>query len=153
MSVLETCRRPSLPALDGDGWVTFAPDGKTVLLGGPKGVRRWDPETGKLIRPFDAPYSVAVGFTTPNTRFTPDGKVLVSHTRRARVRWDAATGRPPFPASHETGHTGQVMALGSRPTARGSRSSAWSPGRGSGTRRADGNWRSCRRGPGRPVRH
>ncbi|QJW97664.1 hypothetical protein FTUN_5241 [Frigoriglobus tundricola] len=93
------------------GVVTFAPDGKTVLLGNKDGVCWWDPAAGKLIRQFDAPSSTAAWFERQQARLTPDGKVLVWHTQQALFRWDATTGKPLFPQAQGTGHTEEVKAL------------------------------------------
>ncbi|MDY3559105.1 sigma-70 family RNA polymerase sigma factor [Gemmata sp. JC673] len=97
---------------DGGDWVTFAPDGKTVLIGDARGVRWWDPIAGRLLRQFDGATGELSYGATPVARFTPDGKVLVATTGRVLFRWDAATGKPLFPEVHAGSHFGKVRALG-----------------------------------------
>jgi RNA polymerase sigma factor (sigma-70 family) len=116
------------PEVDGGRFVTFAPDGKSILIGGQNGVRWWDPATGKLLRQYDAPSMIAVGFVRPLAQFTPDGKVLVSHTRQTLFRWDAATGKPLFPSTQETGHTEEVVALGLSPDGTRVATAGWETG-------------------------
>jgi RNA polymerase sigma factor (sigma-70 family) len=103
------------PEVNGARFLTFAPDGKTVLIGSHTGIRWWDPAAGKLIRQFDAPSAFAVGRVDPQARLSPDGKLLVSHTGQTLFRWDAVTGKPLFPATQTTGHTEGVRALGVSP--------------------------------------
>src|SRR5262249_18683522 len=103
------------PEVEGARFLSFAPDGKTVLVGSHEGIRWWDPAAGKLIRQFDAPSTSIAGNVYPEARFSPDGKVLVSHTRQTLFRWDVATGKPLFPATQTTGHTEAVKSLGVSP--------------------------------------
>ena len=85
------------PETNGERWVNFAPDGKSILLGSQNGVRWWDPAAGKLIRSFAAPAATAVGFVRPLGRFTTDGKVLVSTPDR---HCSGGTRRPARRCSH-----------------------------------------------------
>jgi RNA polymerase sigma factor (sigma-70 family) len=116
------------PPINGERWVVFAPDGKTVLVGGPDGVRWWDSAAGKPIRTFAGSASVSGGFVRPLGRFTPGRKVLVAHNQHMLQRWDAATGKPLFPASHATGHTEEVAALGVSPEGTRVATLGWEPG-------------------------
>ncbi|QJW99742.1 WD40 repeat domain-containing protein [Frigoriglobus tundricola] len=86
-------------------WVTFAPDGKTVLVGDNQGVRWWDPIAGKVLRRFE-------GAGSGLTRFNPDGKLLVGTTGRVLFRWNAKTGEPLFGDVHSGGHFDRITALG-----------------------------------------
>ncbi|WP_162667380.1 sigma-70 family RNA polymerase sigma factor [Gemmata massiliana] len=104
--------QPGAVSTDGGAWVTFAPDGKTVLIGDTRGVRWWDPIAGKVLRRFDGAAGDLSYGTTPAARFTPDGKVLVATTGRFLFRWDARTGEPLFPEVHAGAHFGRVAALG-----------------------------------------
>ncbi|AWM36225.1 ECF RNA polymerase sigma factor SigE [Gemmata obscuriglobus] len=97
---------------DGGDWVTFAPDGKTVLIGDARGVRWWDPIAGRLLRQFDGASGELLYGETSVARFTPDGKVLVATTGRVLFRWDAATGKPLFAGVHAASLFGSVHALG-----------------------------------------
>jgi WD40 repeat protein len=98
-------------------WITFAEDGKTVLVGGPYCVRWWDPAAGKLIRTFEGlasePSSFSLRQRTPGL-FSPDGLTLVAHNGSALLRWDAATGKPRFP-EQDVGHGGAVTGIGTSP--------------------------------------
>ncbi|MCI0705602.1 MAG: PQQ-binding-like beta-propeller repeat protein, partial [Planctomycetia bacterium] len=100
--------------LTGSTWLTFAPDGKTLLHGDPSGVRWWDPTTGKMIRKFEG---FAEGYDykrhTPG-RFTPDGKTLVAYNESILLRWDAKTGKPLF-AGQDVGHRDNVNGVGVSP--------------------------------------
>jgi WD40 repeat protein len=93
-------------------WVSFAPDGKTVLIGSTSGVRWWDPKAGKLVRQFDGMAHSGYGGPHPCARFTPDGKTLVGTSGEMLLRWDAATGKHLFADAVRAGHAHQVWALG-----------------------------------------
>jgi RNA polymerase sigma factor (sigma-70 family) len=80
-------------------WIRYTPDGRTVLIGGPSGIRWWDPAGGKLIRTFEGQTWVR-----GSGQLSADGKILVSHTETMLLRWNAATGKPLFPAAHNGGH-------------------------------------------------
>ncbi len=88
--------------------VTFAPDGKTILVGERTGVLWWDPAAGKLLRRFEGDPSWMP------VRFTPDGKTLVATSRHALLLWDAATGKPLF-ADQNAGHAQNITGLGISP--------------------------------------
>jgi WD40 repeat protein len=83
-----------------DVWsVMYAPDGKSLIAGGPAGdpfnlknvqhaVRVWDPATGKLLRAFSA------GLYGGTLALSPDGRFLACIPGAGRVLLlDAATGR------------------------------------------------------------
>jgi WD40 repeat protein len=93
-------------------WVSFAPDGKTVLISGTSGVRWWDPKAGKLVRQFDGMAHSGYGGPHPCARFTPDGKTLVGTSGELLLRWDASTGKQLFADAVRAGHAHQVWALG-----------------------------------------
>jgi RNA polymerase sigma factor (sigma-70 family) len=116
------------PEVNGDRFINYGTDGKTVLITSPKEIRWWDPVTGKLIRQFDAPSSMYGGWVRPQAQFTPDGKALVSHTRQMLFRWDAATGKPLFPPSQETGHSEAVAAMGVSPDGKRVATASWEVG-------------------------
>lgn len=93
-------------------WVSYAPDGKTVLLGDRDGVTWWDPAAGKVIRRFEGmAHNWSAGQQKVPARFTPDGKALVGTSGRALLRWDAATGKPLRPEVH-AGHHSAVTSVG-----------------------------------------
>lgn len=96
-------------------WASFAPDGKTVLIGDRTGVTWWNPAAGKLIRRFEGmAHSWSGGQNIP-ARFSPDGKTLVGTSRRVLLRWDATTGKPLLPDVHDGGHHSYVTAIGVSP--------------------------------------
>ena len=78
---LTTLKSPAGPAQ----WVGFAPDGKTLLLGNPHGVREWDFVTGKLVREIDGP-------GTHPAAFSPDGRRMAAHSRAAVMLVDRVKG-------------------------------------------------------------
>jgi WD40 repeat protein len=92
----------------------FAPDGKTVVGAGPRGVRVWDAATGKVLRPGPPPVpdeplfrghvrqvavapngATAVVAIAENVEYRqPGGEVDVIHTGRMLLReYDLATGK------------------------------------------------------------
>jgi WD40 repeat protein len=104
---------PGLTGPNQHGWVTFAADGKSILVGGAHGVLWWDAVAGKLIRKFEGATAQRGIFSTPG-RFTPDGKTLVAYTEQAILRWDAATGKP-LHKSQDAGHGDAVYSVGLSP--------------------------------------
>lgn len=93
-------------------WVAFAPDGKTLLAGGPRGATWWDPAAGQAVRTF--PRVASDALRPAPGRLTPDGKTLVVHNGFALLRWRADTGRPLFP-EQDVGHAAEVNGLGVSP--------------------------------------
>ena len=104
--------RAGMTGTSAGSWVTFAPDGKTVLVGDNRGVRWWDPAAGKVLRRFDGAGSEVPYREKPVARFSLDGKALVGTTGRALLRWDAKTGESLSPDVHNNAHFGRVTALG-----------------------------------------
>jgi WD40 repeat protein len=92
-------------------WLTFAPDGKTLLIGDRSAARWWDPTAAKLIRTFEGIAAASFGFQHNPARFSPDGKILVAHSDNALLRWNANTGKPLFP-EQDIGHGGAVNGVG-----------------------------------------
>jgi WD40 repeat protein len=127
-------------------WVTFAPDGKTLLLGARDGIRWWDPVAGKPIRFFEG---CALEWYAPQrtpARFSPDGKMLVGHNGAVLLRWNADTGKPLFP-EQDIGHAGPVTGLGVSPDgkwiatrARDSRVCVWDSATGKERSHAPVTW-------------
>jgi WD40 repeat protein len=91
-------------------WVTFAADGKTLLVSDRNSIRWWDPTRAKLIRTFEGLVLESFALQRTPARFSPDGKVLVAHNGSALLRWYAATGKPLFP-EQDIGHGGPVNGL------------------------------------------
>jgi WD40 repeat protein len=89
--------------------VSFAPDGKTLLLWDDDGVRWWDPAGAKLIRTFEGRSK-----NWNPVLFSPDGKTVVTHSGHSLLRWNAATGKPLFPEQN-LGHDGAVTGVGVSP--------------------------------------
>lgn len=107
-------KRDGLTGPADTSWVSYAPDGKTLIVGDPYSIRWWDPVAGKLIRRFDGIGSESYALQYSPARFTPDGKTLVFQTGHALLRWDATTGKPLFP-EQDTGHCGYVNGIGISP--------------------------------------
>lgn len=101
-------KRSDLTGPEGGTWASFAPDGKTLLVGDHNGVQWWDPAAKKLLRRFegDVPSIPA--------RFSPDGKTLVATNGRMLYRWDAETGKPLLD-NQNAGHAEEIYALGVSP--------------------------------------
>ena len=95
-------------------WLTFAADGKTLLIGDRYRIRWWDPIAAKLIRTFDGIAYDSFGLQRTPARFSPDGKTLVAHNGAALLRWDAATGKLLFP-EQGLGHGAEVNGVGVAP--------------------------------------
>ncbi len=83
----------------GEVWsVVYSRDGKTVIAGGPLhqppyedgAIRRWDAQTGKLVRRLDGqPYGSGC------LALSPDGKLLASESGANLIWiWDLTTGKP-----------------------------------------------------------
>lgn len=123
--------RAGLTAAAGGHWVSFAPDGKTVLIGDNRGVRWWDPAAGRLLRQFDGATDLGHYSDRPPARFTADGKTLVATSGRVLFRWDAGTGEPRFRDVDTVQHFDRITALGASPggkwyaTGGGSRIKVW----------------------------
>jgi len=67
--------------------MTFAPDGKTLVISGGMGAGQWDTANGQQVRTFPAPVA------TDAVAFTPDGKTLAVAALDGSVRlWDIASG-------------------------------------------------------------
>jgi WD40 repeat protein len=107
--------RTELTTAAGGNWVTFAPDGKTVLVCDTRGIRWWNPAAGKVIRQFDGASGSSPHGPVPAARFTPDGKALVATSGRVLFRWNAKTGEPLFHDAHAGAHFNSIMALGVSP--------------------------------------
>jgi WD40 repeat protein len=95
-------------------WVSFAPDGKTLLVGGRDGIRWWDPGAAKLIRTFEGLANESHALQRTPARFSPDGKTLVAHNGAVLLRWNASTGKALFP-EQDIGHGGYVNGVGVSP--------------------------------------
>jgi WD40 repeat protein len=113
LSVKDGKPAEGLTGPDDSEWVTYAPDGNTILVGGRDRVTWWDPTAGKPIRRFEGATAPGGIFCTPGG-FTPDGKTVVAYTERLLLRWDAATGEPRFPAQN-AGHQAGILTLGVSP--------------------------------------
>ena len=85
-------------------WVSFAPDGKTILLGGPYGIREWDPTSGKLVREIPGP-------ATYPPVFAPDHRRLASHSSAAVLFWDTVNHRHVRPELADAGHTETILGV------------------------------------------
>jgi WD40 repeat protein len=86
----------------------FAPDGKTVLLGGDHTVRMWDVRTGTRMGPVLKHESLVTGLA-----FSPDGQTILTGSWDGASRvWDAVTGRPLGPPRQ---HSGGILALARSP--------------------------------------
>jgi RNA polymerase sigma factor (sigma-70 family) len=111
-----TGRRLDGPSGPGDFhclWANFAPDGRTILLGGrPGDVLWWDPAAGKTLQRFEGMAHNWGGGQNLPARFSPDGKTVVGTSARMLLRWDAATGQPLLPESHDGGHHADLTAVG-----------------------------------------
>jgi WD40 repeat protein len=138
-------RRDDLVGPDGGDWATFAPDGKTVLVGDHNGIQWWDPAARKLIRRFE-------GCASPvPARFSPDGKTLVVSSGHVLLRWDVATGKPLFP-EQGSGHAQALTGLGISPdgkriasSGRDGRLCVWDAATGAGLWRAPADQWTCPR--------
>lgn len=95
--------------------LSFAADGKTLLVGSKAGVTWWDPLAGQLLRKFEGMAHSGYGGPHPAPRLTPDGKTLVATSGEVLLRWDAATGQSRFPLAQDGGHQYQVWAVGASP--------------------------------------
>jgi RNA polymerase sigma factor (sigma-70 family) len=85
-------------------WVGFAPDGKTVWAGGPRGLSEWAPAAEKPVRQVAGPGAGPVVFS-------PDGRRFASHSESALLLWDVQQGRIIRPDILEGGHTAAIMGL------------------------------------------
>ena len=95
-------------------WVTFAPDGKTLLSSDRYSIRWWDPAGTNWIRTFEGiAADSSSGFQLTPAQFSPDGKTLVAQNGAALLRWDAATGKPLFP-EQDIGHGGPIRWNGAQ---------------------------------------
>ncbi|MEU0333863.1 helix-turn-helix domain-containing protein [Streptomyces sp. NPDC006193] len=79
---------PARPADCGSGRLAVSPDGRTLVLPGDTGVRRWDVRTGRPLRTLDAD-------GVSDVRFSSDGDYLVATGSRALYMWRPA--RPDTP--------------------------------------------------------
>jgi WD40 repeat protein len=96
-------------------WVTFAPDGKTLLSSDRYSIRWWDPGAAKLIRAFEGiAAQSSSGLQLTQAQFSPDGKTLVAHNGCALLRWEVGTGKPLFP-EQDLGHGGPINGLSVSP--------------------------------------
>jgi RNA polymerase sigma factor (sigma-70 family) len=87
------------------GWfdlLTLSPDGRTLLVSTPKGVRVWDVKEGKERR--------LLAEAGEQVAFLPDGKSIVSNNGSLQ-RWDVATGKPLWSDTFAWGHVGVVGTL------------------------------------------
>ncbi|MFL5340624.1 MAG: WD40 repeat domain-containing protein [Gemmataceae bacterium] len=89
-------------------FMCFAPDGKTLLLGGRQSLREWDPVAGKLISEIPGPAE------SPPV-YSADGRRLASHSRSAVLLADVASGRPVHPELINGGHTAEVIGVAVSP--------------------------------------
>jgi RNA polymerase sigma factor (sigma-70 family) len=99
------------PPMSRAAWVAFAPDGKTVLLGGTDGARVWDAARGADVRTLSGPAR------SPPV-FSPDGRHLASHTGAAALVWEWATGRLVGRDPVGAGHWDAVMGVAFSPDGR-----------------------------------
>jgi len=107
-------RLEGLSGPEGAYWVSYAPDGKALLVGDRTGISWWDPVAGKSVRRFDGIAVESYALQRTAARFSPDGKLLVAHNGTALLRWDANTGKPLFP-EQDIGHGGYINGLGISP--------------------------------------
>ena len=71
-----------------------SPDGKTVALDSPGGIRLWNTETGKFLNmSLNIPHKVMFGQSISTLIFSRDGRKLVSGDSQGNVQiWDTKTG-------------------------------------------------------------
>ncbi|HET6575128.1 MAG TPA: sigma factor-like helix-turn-helix DNA-binding protein, partial [Fimbriiglobus sp.] len=93
------------------GWVSFAPDEKSLLVSGNPGVRWWDPVKKVMVRTLTGP-------ADDPPVFSPDGRRLASHSRNAVLVWDAATGEPVRPDVDSAGHRDAILGVEVSPDGR-----------------------------------
>jgi RNA polymerase sigma factor (sigma-70 family) len=114
-------------------WVGFSPDGKALLVGGPRGIREWDLAAGKPAREIAGPAeSPAV--------YSADGRRLAAHGSSAVLLWDVARGRHVRPDLAGAGHTEAILGVTVSPD-----------GRLIATNALDGEIRVWAAGTGRPL--
>jgi RNA polymerase sigma factor (sigma-70 family) len=85
-------------------WIAFSPDGKTILQGGPHGIREWDPVAGKVVREIAGPAE------SPPV-YSADRRRLACHNNNAILLWDVTNGRPVRPDLEDAGHTQTVFGI------------------------------------------
>ncbi|WP_020468059.1 sigma-70 family RNA polymerase sigma factor [Zavarzinella formosa] len=85
-------------------WAGFAPDGKTILLGGPQEIKEWDPAAGKFVSEIPGPA------TYPGA-FSKDGRRLAVHSRDAVFIVDREKGTALWPELIVGGHTESILGV------------------------------------------
>jgi WD40 repeat protein len=93
---------------------TFAPDGRTALIGGWAGeMILWDMDTGERLRTFTGHMaSLVVGSNATYTAFSPDGRTALSVAKEEQaVLWDVAADSPTFgqPIRHFADPEGEIL--------------------------------------------
>ena len=84
-----TDRRVNGPKQGGCLASAFSPDGETVVTGSGTTAQLWDRATGRLLRAWQNPQSLA------RACFSPDGKTLLLTGREGAAQfWEVATGQP-----------------------------------------------------------
>jgi WD40 repeat protein len=85
-----------------DGRILAVPDGRTLLVSGPEGVRVWDLVGGKEVRILAGAGDEMV--------LAPDGKTLITNNGSLQ-RWDLVTGKPLYPDNFDQGHCEEVVSV------------------------------------------
>ncbi len=94
--------KTNLPKTGSFDRLTLSPDGQTLLVSTPKGVRVWDLKIGVEKRLLAGAGEQVVCL--------PDGKSIVSNNGSLQ-RWNVATGKPLWPDSFAWGHADAVRTL------------------------------------------